>query len=218
MLEVETKYNDLYELNILVVPQDVRNFMKEKAEHYKNNSQFAYENKDYATPKALQIDVNANSDEAVYLDLINNNKEFVDAINNKIKEFKINNPNITLPNCYLEGKYTFNTYHGMTDHNKFQHMLYENGKTVVDLLHDGYSKTAAWRVEIKSSFELSDFVKECHKTEILLKHILGTTDTYIYMPTNFNRPDDCYICIGIVSGFGNWKNVKINDNWEISKW
>lgn len=223
----KTRYSDLYNLIIQTVPQDVRTFMAEKCERYNENG-YGYEGKDYSKlPRTAQIDINAVSDEATFLDLINNNKDFVDAVNEAIKrlaaEGKIYvSPTTGLP-FIIEGTYEFNSYHGMTDHDAFQHMQYEEGKTYADLLRSSKNcrnPQAAWRIEIKTDNQINMPTK-VHKADIVLLHVLGTDEIVIYLPTvcNAERTDATYIYAGKANGsIFDWKNIRIQEDWSITKW
>jgi hypothetical protein len=128
-----TKWSDLYSLSVQTVPQDVREFAQQKAECYKSTG-YGYKGKDYFNLQhSIQIDTNATSDEEVFLDLINNNKVFVESVNNLIKTWANAGEVYVSPETgspfIIDGTYEFNSYHGMTDHDLPQHMQYEKGKT-----------------------------------------------------------------------------------------
>lgn len=221
----KTKWSDLFNLKVKVVPQDIRTFMAEKRERYKENG-FGYKDKNYANlTYCAQVDTNAASDEATFLDLINNNKDFVAAVNNIINKWaktgKIYvSPETGLP-FIIEGTYEFNSYHGMTDHDLPQHMQYEKGKTFADILRSSKNRRnpqAAWRIEIKTDNKIAK-PTSVHKADIVFLHVLGTNQIVIYLPTvgNAERTDDTYICVDSGNG-GNWKNVRIQEDWSIVPW
>ena len=220
-----TKWSDLFNIKVQTVPQDIRTFMAEKCERYNENG-FGYQGKNYADlPHCAQIDINAVSDEATFLDLINNNKDFVAAVNNIINEYAkageiYVSPETGLP-FIIEGTYEFNRYHGMTDHDLPQHMQYEKGKTFADILRSSKNRRnpqAAWRIEIKTDNQINK-PTSVHKADIVFLHVLGTDQIVIYLPTvgNAERTDDTYICVGGGNG-GSWKNVRIQENWSITQW
>lgn len=220
-----TKWSDLFNIKVQTVPQDIRTFTAEKCERYNENG-FGYQGKNYADlPHCAQIDINAISDEATFLDLINNNKDFVAAVNSIINEYakagKIYvSPETGLP-FIIEGTYEFNRYHGMTDHDLPQHMQYEKGKTFADILRSSKNRRnpqAAWRIEIKTDNQINK-PTSVHKADIVFLHVLGTDQIVIYLPTvgNAERTDDTYICVGSGNG-GSWKNVRIQENWSITQW
>lgn len=221
----KTKWSDLFNIKVQTVPQDIRTFMAEKCERYNENG-FGYKNKNYSDlPHCTQIDTNAVSDEATFLDLINNNKTFVEAINTVINACAATgeiyvDPKTKLP-LIIEGIYDFNKYHGLTDHDLPQHMQYEDGKTVVDLLRckkSGWNPRAAWSIEIKTDNQLNK-PTSVHKADIVLLHILGTNKIAIYLPTvaRAERTDDTYILAAIGAG-GKWKNIRIQEDWSITQW
>ena len=176
-------------------------------------------------PHCTQIDANAVSDEATFLELINNNKAFVEAVNKLINESAAAgeiyvSPKTGLP-FIIEGTYDFNKYHGMTDHDLPQHMQHEKGKTYADILRakeNKWNPQAAWRIEIKTDNQIN-MPTSMHKADIVLLHVLGTDQIVIFLPTvcNEDRTDDTYICVGGGNG-GEWKNVRIHEDWSISKW
>lgn len=220
-----TKWSDLFNIKVQTVPQDIRTFMAEKCERYNENG-FGYQGKNYADlPHCTQIDINAVSDEETFLNLINNNKTFVDAVNSIIKECAkageiYVDPSTHLP-FLIEGIYEFNKYHGMTDHDLPQHMQYEKGKTFADILRSSKNTRnpqAAWRIEIKTDNQLNK-PTSMHKADIVFLHILGTNQIAIYLPTvcNAERTDDTYILASCGNG-GEWKNVRIQEDWSITKW
>ena len=220
-----TKWSDLFNIKVQTVPQDIRTFMAEKCERYNENG-FGYQGKNYADlPHCAQIDINAISDEATFLDLINNNKDFVAAVNSIINEYAkageiYVSPETGLP-FIIEGTYEFNRYHGMTDHDLPQHMQYEKGKTFADILRSSKNRRnpqAAWRIEIKTDNQINK-PTSVHKADIVFLHVLGTDQIVIYLPTvgNAERTDDTYICVGSGNG-GSWKNVRIQENWSITQW
>ncbi len=220
-----TKWSDLFNIKVQTVPQDIRTFMAEKCERYNENG-FGYQGKNYTDlPHCAQIDINAVSDEATFLDLINNNKDFVAAVNNIINEYAkageiYVSPETGLP-FIIEGTYEFNRYHGMTDHDLPQHMQYEKGKTFADILRSSKNRRnpqAAWRIEIKTDNQINK-PTSVHKADIVFLHVLGTDQIVIYLPTvgNAERTDDTYICVGSGNG-GSWKNVRIQENWSITQW
>ena len=222
-----TKWSDLFNIKVQTVPQDIRTFMTEKCERYDENG-FGYQGKNYANlPRCAQIDINAVSDEATFLDLINNNKDFVDAVNAAINKFAIDgkiyvSTETGLP-FIIEGTYEFNSYHGMTNHDLPQHMQYEKGKTFADILRSPKNRRnsqAAWRIEIKTDNQINK-PTSVHKADIVLLHVLGTDQIVIYLPTvsNAERTDDTYIYAGVADGsmFG-WKNIRIQEDWSITEW
>lgn len=220
-----TKWSDLFNLKVQVVPQDIRTFMAEKRDRYNENG-FGYQGKNYSNlPHCTQVDTNAISDEATFLDLINNNKDFVAAVNNIINEWAKTgeiyvSPETGLP-FIIEGTYEFNSYHGMTDHDLPQHMRYEKGKTFADILRSSKNHRnhqAAWRIEIKTDAQINK-PTSVHKADIVFLHVLGTSRIIIYLPTvgNAERTDDTYICVGSYNG-GSWKNVRIQEDWSITPW
>jgi hypothetical protein len=223
----KTRYSDLFNLSLQTVPQDVRTFMVEKCEIYNENG-YGYKDKDYSNlPRTAQIDINAVSDEATFLDLINNNKDFVAAVNAVINKFAAErkiyvSPTTGLP-FIIEGTYEFNSYHGMTDHDAFQHMQYEKGKTYADLLRSkkNYQNSqAAWRIEIKTDNKIN-MPTSLHKADVVLLHVLGTDEIVIYLPTvgNAERTDATYIYAGKADGsMFNWKNIRIQEDWSITRW
>jgi hypothetical protein len=221
----KTKWSDLFNIKVQTVPQDIRTFMAEKCERYKENG-FGYKGKNYANlTHSDQVDTNAVSDEATFLDLINNNKDFVAAVNNIINEWAKTgeiyvSPETGLP-FIIEGTYEFNRYHGMTDHDLPQHMQYEKGKTFADILRSSKNRRnpqAAWRIEIKTDNQINK-PTSVHKADIVFLHVLGTDQIVIYLPTvgNAERTDDTYICVGSGNG-GSWKNVRIQEDWSITPW
>ena len=225
VLSRPTKWSDLYNLSVQSVPCDIREFAQQKAERYKNNG-FGYEGKNYFNlPYSTQFDTNAAADEEAFLDLINNNKVFVESVNNLIKALadagKIYvSPETGLP-FIIDGVYEFNYYHGMTDHDLPQHMQYEEGKTHADILRgrkNRWNPRAAWRIEIKTSNQI-DKPTSMHKADIVFLHVLGTDQIVMYLPTvgNAARTDDTYIMAGIGHCSG-WTNVRINEDWSITRW
>jgi hypothetical protein len=221
----KTKWSDLFNIKVQTVPQDIRTFMAEKCERYKENG-FGYKGKNYANlTHSAQVDTNAVSDEATFLNLINNNKDFVAAVNNIINEWAkageiYVSPETGLP-FIIEGTYEFNSYHGMTNHDMPQHMQYEKGKTFADILRSSKNRRnpqAAWRIEIKTDNQINK-PTSVHKADIVFLHVLGTDQIVIYLPTvgNAERTDDTYSCVGSVNG-GSWKNVRIQEDWSITPW
>jgi hypothetical protein len=222
---ISTKWSDIFDLRVDKVPQDIRTFMAEKCESYNNNG-FGYKDKDYSNlTRCTQIDTNAVSDEETFLQLINNNKAFVESVNNTIKEWAATgqiyvSPKTGLP-FIIDGTYEFNKYHGMTDHDLPQHMQYEKGKTYADILRaakNSRNPQAAWRIEIKTDNQINK-PTSMHKADIVLLHVLGTNQIVIFLPTvcNEERTDDTYICVGGGIG-GEWKNVRITEDWSIVRW
>jgi hypothetical protein len=102
-------------------------------------------------------------------------------------------------------------------------MQYEKGKTYADLLRSPKNRRnpqAAWRIEIKTDNQVNK-PTSLHKADIVLLHVLGTDKIAIYLPTvgNAERTDDTYIYAGIADGsMFNWKNIRILEDWSITKW
>lgn len=225
-LEAEsTKWSDLYNLSVQIVPQDVRKFAQEKADRYKNNG-YGYDNKDYFNLQySTQTDTNAAADEEVFLDLINNNKFFVESLNSLIKSKAEAGEIYVSPKTgqpfLIEGVYEFNYYHGITDHDLPQHMQYEEGKTHADILRgreNRWNSGAAWRIEVKTGKQVAK-PTSMHKADIVLLHVLGTDQIVVYLPTvgNADRTDETYIEAGIGHCDG-WTNIRINEDWSITRW
>jgi hypothetical protein len=220
-----TKWSDLYNLSVQTVPQDVRKFAQEKAERYEHNG-YGYDNKDYFNlPYSIQFDTNAAADETAFLDLINNNQFFVDSVNSLImsnaEAGKIYVSPKTGQPFIVDGIYEFNYYHGITDHDMPQHIQYEEGKTHADILRsreNRWNQNAAWRIEIKTGIQKKK-PTSMHKADIVFLHVLGTDQIVVYLPTvgNADRTDDTYIEAGVGRCDG-WQNVRINEDWTISRW
>jgi hypothetical protein len=217
-----THWSDLYTLKYDIVPQDIINYELSKKDDYAKNG-YGYENKDYASAYAIQVEINSNSDEATYLDLVNKDQNFVNAVNDLIIKASATGE-IYIPDgakvaLLIKGKYDFNKYHGLTDHDLPLPIKREKDKTYIDLLHQGYDAQAAWGIEVKSDIQ-ENKPTNVHKADIVFLHILGTSTTVIYLPTvkRSERNDSAYIKIGSVSGFGNWQNVKVDNNLFIYPW
>ena len=222
-----TKWSDLYEMRVDTVPEDAYEFARQKCNRYANNG-FGYEGKDYSDlQKSIQIDANAVSDEATCLALINGDPNFVLQVNRLILEAgaarkifvaaKTNSPAI------ISGKYKFNQYHGISDHDAIQHMVYEKDKPFADLLLDeadsSANPAAALHIEVKTNVTLKK-PSSMHNADIVFLHILGTKDIVIFAPTVSEafRSDYTYACLGTIRGFGDWKNIRVQPNGIITKW
>jgi len=221
-------YSDFYLLKIRKIPQVVIDFFNKKAIDYKNNG-YGYQDKDYTSYKAIQVDINANSDEDAIKYLINNDLSFVNTINDLIYtavyvDKLVEKTSIT--GLYLNGNYDFNKNHGMTDHDHFISMQYEAHKTYVDLLRNdkSYNTNAAWSVEVKTSSLDSTLVPtSVHQADIVLKHILGTNLVQVFIPKatakRSMRQDTDYLYIGTVStADGIWADIHIDNNGNIKAW
>jgi hypothetical protein len=220
---VPTLWSDLYMGRVQVVPEDIKEFAANKCKAYATNG-YGYEGKDYSNlQKSVQIDANANSDEATIRNLINNDTDFVERVNARIAELAragdIYAPTAEQP-LLLSGHYKFNDYHGMTNHDLPQPMHYEEGKTHADLLSAGFHRgPIAWRVEVKTDV-VNKQPTGVHKADIVFLHILGTNTIMMYLPTapNETRSDATYICAGNTSPNTEWHNIKVNKDWSIKPW
>lgn len=221
--KIPTCWSDLYMGRVQVVPEDIRTFAANKCQSYAENG-YGYKDKDYSDlPRSVQIDTNANSDEATVLNLINTNKDFVKRVNDRITELakagKIYVPPTGQP-LLLSGQYKFNDYHGMTNHDLPQPMKYEKNKTHADLLSAGFHRgPIAWRVEVKSDVT-NNKPNGMHKADIVFLHILGTGNILMYLPTapNETRSDSTYMCAGDTIPDTTWHNIKVDRDWSIKPW
>ena len=127
-------WSDLYELRFNKVPQSILDYAADKAAEYNENG-FGYKDKDYNNLyKSIQIDANANSDEATYLDLILNSSDFINEVNNLIIEAS-DKGEIFIPDNQqtaplIKGLYKFNDYHGLKDHDLPTKIKREQGKLI----------------------------------------------------------------------------------------
>ena len=212
-------YSDMYLGRVSHVPVAFRRFMSDKAEKYSKNG-FGYDGKDYTSQLAHQIDINSNSDEATSVDLLNNDKEFVNKLNELIANATIkivdkNGRHISR----VSGVYRHNQNHGAGDNDVPGHLVHENGKSYIDILRkreQAFDGSAVWSIEIKSDVANKQ-PKSVHTADLVLLHILGTDTVQVYASANprGQRADESYINIGSISGHGQWNNIRVAYDWTI---
>lgn len=199
------------------MPEEVRNYIYNKCQRW-DKSPYGYNNKLYSSnvQKQLQLDLNSNIDESTICNLINNNTQFVFDINKYLQQYI----NIFNTKLYIDGKYEFNTAHGLTDHDQLLFVDYTlNDGDWTDLHRSNINKfdsKAIWSIEIKSTTSYSKWnynqSSYFHKADLVLIHIMDTGEIKILIPNSYLYTK--YIEVGTLNKYF-FNNKRISNNWEI---
>ena len=209
----EVRWSQLAQLKYSKVPECIKVFMKEKADYYKDKP-WAYTDKDYSSPKSTQIEINSKSDEATMLEMLNNPHSSL---------------RVGLSNLIIEA-----AAEGLVCRNRYNYPLLQlshykfNGDNqdipvhqagTFDLVRDDTNYNAFYSIEVKTSIFDSQ-PTELHKAELVLLHVLGKDQVVVFLATApwESRTNSTYVRLGCISGVTGWKNVRVDSQWNITKW
>ena len=203
-------WSDLYNLKYSRVPESIQQFMREKAEYYKDKS-WAYKDKDYSSPKSIQIEINSKSDEVTMLALLQT-ETFNLSLNSLLKQ-------ASSDGIFIPGKYKPITEISTYKFNGENQDIPQHKAGTFDLVRTDKNYKAVYSIEVKTSI-FSDRPRELHKAEMVLLHVLDKDEVVVFISAEpwETRRDENYIKIGTISNVSGWKNVRVDNQWNISTW
>lgn len=203
-------WSDLYNLKYSQVPESIRQFMREKADYYKDKP-WAYSGKDYSSPFSTQIEVNSKSDEVNMLHLLAT-VDFKDKLNKILA-------NAAEQQIFVPGRYNPITEVSNYKFNGENQDIPQHKAGTFDLVRTDKNYRAAYSIEVKTSTSTAR-PKELHKAEIVLLHVLNTDEVVVFISPEpwESRQEINYINIGSIKETTGWKNVRIDNQWNITAW
>ena len=205
----EVRWSKLAALKYAVVPECIKQFMREKAEYYKDKA-WAYKDKDYSSPKSTQIEINSKSDEATILELLTG--PLKDEINKLLAD-------ACAKGCSIPGKYRPITHISTYKFNGVNQDIPQHKAGTFDLVRNDKDYTAVYSIEVKTS-TTDNQPRELHRAELVLLHVLGKDQVVVFISPEpwETRTEANYVKLGTIDNVSGWKNVRVDLQWNITKW
>ena len=184
--------------------------MKEKAAYYKDKP-WAYSNKDYSSAYSTQIEVNSKSDEVNMLNLLATS-DFKNELNRILAE-------AAAKKIFIPGRYNPITEVSKYKFNGENQDIPQHKAGTFDLVRDDKNYRAVYSIEVKTSIS-PNIPRELHKAEMVLLHVLNSDEVVVFISPEpwESRQESNYIKIGSIEKTTGWKNIRIDNQWNITAW